>query len=271
MGITKQVMDMSKQKLEAEKNISHSPVMIEEVPNQLNRKSSNSRQSKIGTNTLQKVKKASANSASQRDAGAEINRLIIKQQMGELATTVTDESKVLICDSEPKSPINISHSPKESLCSAQSSKHHIADDDEDLLVQSANVTKINNTEKTGQEAKKDPGEFQKIEYLLHEFNVDNECEESYEDVFTQTEDPKQYAHVASMNFQQWIEIGNEILAEHQELMSKMISNRANLSYKFQVITRIINERAQMLMNQGAQFEAKLERIQSIGKEILDII
>ncbi|AET39176.1 Ecm11p Ecym_4097 [Eremothecium cymbalariae DBVPG len=141
-----------------------------------------------------------------------------------------------------------------------------------LFTDACRPSKLKNTGSKGcHEPKKDPGSFQAIEQLLYEYDKSQENSENYEEVFGQVEEPTEYARVATLDFQKWAETGQEILKEHQELMAKMVANRAKLSYKFQVITQVINERAEVLMKQGTQFQEKLERIQTLGREILDII
>ncbi|AGO14117.1 AaceriAER320Cp [[Ashbya] aceris (nom. inval.)] len=121
------------------------------------------------------------------------------------------------------------------------------------------------------EPRRDPGPFPDISKLLYEFEAAEERPEFYAEVFGQVGEPAECARVAALSFEQWTAMGEEIMEEQRQLMGRMVANRAKLSYQFETITQVITERARALVEHGTQFREKLERIQSLGKEILDII
>ncbi|AAS53000.1 AER320Cp [Eremothecium gossypii ATCC 10895] len=121
------------------------------------------------------------------------------------------------------------------------------------------------------EPRRDPGPVPDISKLLYEFEPAEERPEFYAEVFGQVGEPAECARVAAMSFEQWTAMGEEIMEEQRQLMARMVANRAKLSYQFEAITQVITERAQALVEHGAQFREKLARIQSLGKEILSII
>ena len=70
---------------------------------------------------------------------------------------------------------------------------------------------------------------------------------------------------------EWVTMGQTLLAEQKQLMGRMIKARIDLSHRFEVITDIINERAQVLNTQGDALEAKLNKVQTLAKEILALL
>lgn len=77
--------------------------------------------------------------------------------------------------------------------------------------------------------------------------------------------------IAGWDLENWIQYGDKLSQEYNALLGELVRQRIELSYKFEVITDKINERAEALTLQGKLVDDKMQKIKSLGKEILDII
>lgn len=121
-----------------------------------------------------------------------------------------------------------------------------------------------------QDVPKKPGAYEIIRGKINE-KGDNEDNEYYNEVFSMAEWKDECIDLAKCSMNEWICVGQELLLEQQRLMSKMVHARIQLSHRFQVITELINERAGSLLNQGDLLEEKLRKVQTLGKEILELL
>lgn len=115
-----------------------------------------------------------------------------------------------------------------------------------------------------------PGKYEKLIKRLNE-KEDEENPDYYEEVFTHAEWKKECIDLAKCDMTEWIDKGQELLKEQQAIMSRMVLARIKLSHRFQVVTNIINERAELLAKQGNLMDAKLKKVQVLGKEILELL
>lgn len=114
-----------------------------------------------------------------------------------------------------------------------------------------------------------PGEYFKIVKLLYQPQKDEggsifqELEQLSEREFC--------TQASSWSLQEWIQNGQQLLNTHTKLVGELVRQRIELSVKFQVITNAINDRADALNAQGILVDQKLQRIKTLGEEILHII
>ncbi|AMD21624.1 HFL232Cp [Eremothecium sinecaudum] len=251
------------------------PAPLEELStNQKEQHLSHSRPAKNSPDKHQKVVKAST-IITKEQKNIALTKILLKQANVNpiVSKHELSEEESITVESAPKPPLVQTPTRQQSPTrpnQANSINKPVTVPDT-LYIDTPKPAKVKPLEKVRDEPRKDPGPYQNIESLLYEQNNTLFEAENYQEIFTQAEDTEQYCRVASLDFQEWSAMGQEILEEQRELMEKMVANRAKLSHKFQVITRIINDRAQVLMDQGNRFQKKLERIQSLGKEILDMI
>ena len=120
------------------------------------------------------------------------------------------------------------------------------------------------------EIPKNPGKYEKLNLRLNETDG-TESAKYYDEVFSEAEWKQECIDLATYDISQWILKGQDILKEQHALMCRMVQARIKLSHRFQVISDIINERAELLIQQGEILDAKLTKVQDLGKEILDLL
>ncbi|GAV49166.1 hypothetical protein ZYGR_0N05730 [Zygosaccharomyces rouxii] len=114
-----------------------------------------------------------------------------------------------------------------------------------------------------------PGEYVKIDKLLYQPQED-ENGSIFQELEQQSE--REFCtQASSWSLQEWIQNGQHLLNTHAKLVGKLVKHRIELSIKFQVITNAINDRADALNAQGILVDQKLQRIKTLGEEILHII
>lgn len=114
-----------------------------------------------------------------------------------------------------------------------------------------------------------PGKYIKIDKLLYEpqegenGSIFQELEQASEREFC--------TKAASWSLPEWIANGQHLLNDQTKLVGQLIKHRIELSLKFQVITQAVNDRAEALNAQDLLVDQKLQRIKTLGEEILHII
>lgn len=114
-----------------------------------------------------------------------------------------------------------------------------------------------------------PGKYVVIDKLLYQPQEDEDGS-----IFQELEQKSERefcTQAASWSLQAWVQNGQQLLNTHTKLVGKLIKHRIELSVKFQVITKAINDRADALNAQGVLVDQKLQRIKTLGEEILHII
>ncbi|KAL6946446.1 hypothetical protein ACO0RG_000598 [Hanseniaspora osmophila] len=133
---------------------------------------------------------------------------------------------------------------------------------------------------------RDPGKYHAINELLYDRPTvtENEAFEdqstrgkkslSYIDLFQDVGDTQAqevFASYGALSLEQWVQTGLDMNAKHQALLEKIIVSRLKLSYKFKVITDLLNEKAQELNQNADLINEKLNKIKDLGNEILNIM
>lgn len=114
-----------------------------------------------------------------------------------------------------------------------------------------------------------PGEYVRLDKLLYEAQ-EGEDGSIFQELEQQSE--REFCtQASSWSLQDWVQNGQQLLNTHTKLVGKLIKHRIELSVKFQVITDAINDRADALNAQGILVDEKLQRIKTLGEEILHII
>lgn len=86
------------------------------------------------------------------------------------------------------------------------------------------------------------------------------------------ESERKFCREASQwSLDEWISEGQLLLNAHTNLVGQLVRERIALSGKFRAITSVINDRAEALNSQDQLLDEKLKKIETLGKEILDII
>ncbi|CCC70611.1 hypothetical protein NCAS_0F01270 [Naumovozyma castellii] len=120
-----------------------------------------------------------------------------------------------------------------------------------------------------------PGEYPQINKLLYESSkkepVDKEGFMSVLPGVEQEDEINFGIQVCNWSLDEWIECGQHLHEEYGVLVTELIKQRIELSVKFEVVTSVINQRAEALNCQGKILDDKLIKIKELGKEILNII
>lgn len=120
-----------------------------------------------------------------------------------------------------------------------------------------------------------PGKYSPIVLPLYEpQNATDWHDKGKDDLFQDIEQEaeKEYCQTTSnLSLSEWIVKGQGLLNSQTTLIGELIQKRIELSNKFRAITTVINERAEALNIQGQILDEKLNKIRSLGKEILNII
>ncbi|KTA95039.1 Protein ECM11 [Nakaseomyces glabratus] len=121
----------------------------------------------------------------------------------------------------------------------------------------------------------DPGPFKKQTRLLYEVQNDMTIDDdNMTEIFPglEKEEEKTYCRQSSLwSLDQWIEEGENILRAHQEIFIKIIKKRIELSYNFNSLITVLNDRAEALCKHGNVIDSKLEKVKKLGNEILNIL
>ncbi|AQZ12540.1 ECM11 (YDR446W) [Zygosaccharomyces parabailii] len=114
-----------------------------------------------------------------------------------------------------------------------------------------------------------PGKYIPIDEVLYE-SRGKESGSLFQDLEQQSE--RDFcSSAASWTLNEWIEQGQQLLDAHTRLIGRLVQHRIELSLKLQVITSAVNDRAAALNEQGLLVDQKLEKIKTLGEEILHII
>lgn len=114
-----------------------------------------------------------------------------------------------------------------------------------------------------------PGKYIPIDEVLYE-SRGKESGSLFQDLEQQSE--RDFCGLAaSWTLKEWIEQGQQLLDAHTRLIGRLVQHRIELSLKLQVITSAVNDRAAALNEQGLLVDQKLEKIKTLGEEILHII
>lgn len=121
-----------------------------------------------------------------------------------------------------------------------------------------------------------PGNFTPIKQLLFDRKETGyeEREKLYAELFEDADsnDELEYCkEVVQYPLNKWLQAGQEFTLEHQQLMKEVIQARLELSYKFEVIAKTMNDRCQALIHQEDHLDNKLKQIKDIAKNMLDIL
>ncbi|CCE62896.1 hypothetical protein TPHA_0D02590 [Tetrapisispora phaffii CBS 4417] len=120
-----------------------------------------------------------------------------------------------------------------------------------------------------------PGPYKPSTSFLYEIANSEQLEYTeLKDIFqniNETEDKDYVFDVSNMTLDTWVEEGQKNISEYRELISQLVKKRIEFSIRFQLITDIINQRANALNEKGLLLDDKLKKIKEIGDEILNII
>ncbi|QLG72819.1 hypothetical protein HG535_0D05280 [Zygotorulaspora mrakii] len=119
-----------------------------------------------------------------------------------------------------------------------------------------------------------PGEYFPITRFLYELHTSDEDSQKKNDLFADIEQDKERKFcqkTSQYSLSKWIEEGQNLMNRQTNLIGELVRERIELSHKFRVITTIINQRAEALNGRGDILDEKLNKIKSLGKEILNII
>ncbi|EDO17673.1 hypothetical protein Kpol_1004p48 [Vanderwaltozyma polyspora DSM 70294] len=119
-----------------------------------------------------------------------------------------------------------------------------------------------------------PGGYEICDKLLYELNDNEEFAESHMDEIFKNLQPNEeefYRDAAKWSLPEWIGFGQKMIDEYTQHVGELVEQRIQLSYKFEIITKAINERAEALNKRGKLLDTKLNKIKDLGKEILEII
>lgn len=120
---------------------------------------------------------------------------------------------------------------------------------------------------------KNPGSYVPITEMLYDSTsktLDNSEAPLFQDLEQEFE--QKYCQEASQwSLTEWINEGQVLLNAHTKLVAQLVRERIELSGKFRAITSVINDRAEALNKQGQLLDEKQKKIETLGKEILNII
>ncbi|CCD26352.1 Ecm11p NDAI_0H01780 [Naumovozyma dairenensis CBS 421] len=126
-----------------------------------------------------------------------------------------------------------------------------------------------------EEPAENPGNYEEIKCLMYDSFKENLLErEELKNLLPGLERAEEIdlgLKIANWSLDEWIECGEKLQNDYRQLVYKLVKERMELSYKFQVITSVINDRASALNQQGKVLDEKLIKIKELGKEILNII
>lgn len=77
--------------------------------------------------------------------------------------------------------------------------------------------------------------------------------------------------IVTKSLNEWIKEGEVLTNENKCLIKQLIKARLELSYKFQIITNIMNQRVESLLIYENHLDGKLKQIKTIAKNMLDIL
>lgn len=121
----------------------------------------------------------------------------------------------------------------------------------------------------------DPGKFLFNNNLLYEkntsINIDNINNHILNNQNIDSNEITIYKKFINLDINDWILNGESIINDINLLILKLINERILLSIKFNSIVKIINNRAEFLMNLNLLIDEKLIKIKSLANEILKFI
>lgn len=124
----------------------------------------------------------------------------------------------------------------------------------------------------------DPGKKKIIDELLFERKNILDTEEDKEKLFVElfedvdpNEELDYCKDIIQYPLEKWLEWGHNFTLEHENLIKELMRTRLDLSYKFQIITKTMNDRCDALMAQENRLDGKLKQIKNIAKNMLDIL
>lgn len=143
-----------------------------------------------------------------------------------------------------------------------------------------NSVNIKNTEEIGNDQiiPKDPGKKKIINELLYErkniLNSEEDKEKLFVELFEDVDPNEELDYckdIVQYPLENWLECGHIFTTKHENLIKELMKTRLDLSYKFQVITKVMNDRCEALMTQEDRLDDKLKQIKTIAKNMLDIL
>lgn len=117
-----------------------------------------------------------------------------------------------------------------------------------------------------------PREYLPITFLLFERNksLSINADAPFKDL-TDKNEVELCQKFAQFDLDEWLDYGDSLVLEHQKLIHELAKLRVELSYKFQIITDVINDRADTLIQQSDHIDDKLKQIKDIAKNILNVL
>lgn len=123
---------------------------------------------------------------------------------------------------------------------------------------------------------KNPGNFNPIKELLYDrpkIGVEEE-EKLFKDLFEDAEPNEELEYckeVVQYPLEKWLKRGQDFTREHEILIKDLMKTRLELSYKFEIITRAMNDRCEALVKQEDHLDGKLKQIKDIANNMLNIL
>lgn len=123
---------------------------------------------------------------------------------------------------------------------------------------------------------KDPGNFKLVKELLYDREkIDIEEEDKlFKDLFEDADPNEELEYckeVVQYPLEKWVQCGQNFCKEHEILIKELMKARLELSYKFEIITKTMNDRCEALIKQEDHLDGKLKQIKDIAKNMLDIL
>lgn len=123
---------------------------------------------------------------------------------------------------------------------------------------------------------KNPGIFNPVKGMLYDrqkIGVGEE-EKLFKDLFEDADPNEELDYckeVVQYPLEKWLECGQDFTKEHEILIKDLMKTRLELSYKFEVITKTMNDRCEALVKQEDHLDGKLKQIKDIANNMLNIL